>query len=75
MSEIGEYKKFRYVADCKCGDCQLVPTKVIYEFDEKFDAMVRALKYMVDNPGSHPANMVAVARDALAVVGSPRGQT
>lgn len=44
MSELREYVKLRYMGDCKCGDCQLVPTKVLYQESEKFDALVKVLK-------------------------------
>lgn len=29
------------------------------------DTLVKALRWMVDNPGAHPNNVVAVAKDAL----------
>ena len=40
----------RYAAPtdaCKCGDCQLVPTAVVREWADQFDAMLAALKLVV----------------------------
>jgi hypothetical protein len=28
-----EYRKMKYIGDCKCGDCQLVPLQFITELD------------------------------------------
>ena len=36
------------------------------------DALVKALDWIVSNPNAHHANMVAVAKDALDLVGSPK---
>jgi hypothetical protein len=43
MSALREYVKMKYVGDCKCGDCQLVPTKVLYEQDANIEKLVQAL--------------------------------
>lgn len=29
MSSLREYRKMKYMGDCKCGNCQLVPLHVI----------------------------------------------
>jgi hypothetical protein len=70
MSALREYVKLRYMGDCKCGDCQLVPTKVLYEEDAKFDAIVKALEAMLVDP---PATLdEPIARGALSRVENVR---
>lgn len=27
--ELADYRKFRYMGDCKCGDCQLIPMPLL----------------------------------------------
>jgi len=82
MSVLREYVKLRYMGNCKCGDCQLVPTKVLFDQDAKFDALVQALQVLVDqindyervnnlapNPGRTECwDSVAHAKQVLAVV-------
>ena len=33
-----EYIKLRYMAECKCGDCQLVPTHVLWHYINVMEA-------------------------------------
>jgi hypothetical protein len=38
------------------------------------EVMMKALHWIADVPGAHPANIVRVARDALELVGKPKVQ-
>lgn len=44
MSDLREYTAMKYMGDCKCGKCQLVPRHVLDECIAERDAMVRALR-------------------------------
>jgi len=39
MSELKEYLKLKYMADCKCGKCQLVPDHVLASVDAELDLL------------------------------------
>lgn len=39
MSELKEYLKLKYMADCKCGKCRLVPDHVLAALDVEIDAL------------------------------------
>lgn len=88
MSTLREYVKLRYAGDCKCGDCQLVPAKVLYEEDAKYDAMVatlteaeRFMSYFAGETGGSfvgpgtPQSCLAQIRQSLAVTRPDTSQT
>lgn len=55
MSALREYVKLRYMGDCKCGDCQLVPTKVLYEQDRYIDQLEAKVAELQSTTVSVPA--------------------
>ena len=71
MSALREYVKLRYMGDCKCGDCQLVPTKVLFEQDAKFDVMLQALEQIaaMDPKGIRADDLGRAARIASEILG------
>lgn len=54
MSVLREYVKMKYVGDCKCGDCQLVPTKVLYEQNLIMDQLQDLVKTLLENDPDYP---------------------
>lgn len=38
-----EYLKLKYMGECKCGNCQLVPPEQLKAWSAERDALVRAL--------------------------------
>lgn len=82
MSALREYVKLRYMGDCKCGDCHLVPVKILFEQDAKFDELVSTLQFLLEilefecvqrgtdmtSPPT-PASAIGRARAILAAVG------
>jgi len=81
MSELREYRKMRYMGDCKCGGCQLVPLKVIDDHILHIDRLRDLVKTLIENDPAEPvadngATVLDVWRDrakgVLASVG-PNG--
>jgi hypothetical protein len=62
------------VADCMMGYgvADDANAAFIVKAVNNHDALVKALDWIVSNPNAHHANMVAVAKHALDLVGSPK---
>lgn len=80
MSDLREYRKMRYMGDCKCGGCQLVPLKVINEQILQTDRLRDLVKTLIENDPNEPvadngATVLDVWRDqakrVLGVAGTP----
>jgi hypothetical protein len=68
MSALREYVKMKYVGDCKCGDCQLVPTQVLREQDAAIDLMWNALnlaEYALRKDSLSSDERIASARQTI----------
>jgi hypothetical protein len=47
MTELREYTAMKYMGDCKCGKCQLVPMAVLVEEIATREALVDTLRAVV----------------------------
>lgn len=54
MSDLREYTKLKYVGDCKCGKCQLIPLEKITESVDALETMREALQAIAE-PGKWDA--------------------
>lgn len=54
---VREHRKLKYMGDCKCGDCQLVPFALLDEVDEALRAAAQSR--IPDGKAAHDAAMVA----------------
>lgn len=54
MTDLREYTAMKYMADCKCGKCQLVPRSVLDEQIAIHDALVKALTGLIEAVGGEP---------------------
>ena len=57
MNDPGEYLKLKYMGDCKCGNCQLVPPEDLLRWDNELREL-RALVVSIHRvTGSHPSTV------------------
>lgn len=54
MTNLREYRKMKYMGDCKCGDCQLVPLAVLNEQILQFDRLQDLVKTLIENDPTEP---------------------
>lgn len=78
-----EYLKIKYMGDCKCGNCQLVPPVMIEAWALQIDAQSKILReaerfmsYFANETGGHfsgpgtPTTCLAQIRAVLGAVGN-----
>jgi hypothetical protein len=49
-----EFLKLKYIGDCKCGDCQLVPAAVLEAWAVQFEALIRLVGSPAQQGGKSP---------------------
>lgn len=54
MIDLREYRKMRYMGDCKCGKCQLVPLETINDAILQFDRLQDLVKTLIENDPNEP---------------------
>lgn len=54
MSDLREYRKIKYMGDCKCRNCQLVPLNVIDEQILHIDRLRDLVKTLIENDPDAP---------------------
>jgi hypothetical protein len=83
MTPLREYLKMRYMGDCKCRNCQLVPIDVLHEQIHYIDKLQDLVKTLLENDPSYPIadNGMTVldgwrerARRVLALTSHVRGE-
>ena len=53
-SALREFRKMRYMGDCKCGNCQLIPLQVLDDTILQFDRLQDLVKTLIENDPSEP---------------------
>lgn len=54
MNDLREYRKIKYMGDCKCGKCHLIPIDVINEKILEFDRLRDLVKTLIENDPNEP---------------------
>jgi hypothetical protein len=80
MSDLSEYLKLKYLGNCKCGECQLVPMKVLNEAIALRAELLNALRAQEElaslrMPGDPETNIAKVRAIRRAAIAKAEGQS
>lgn len=67
MNHLREYRKMKYMGDCKCSNCQLVPLTVLHETIQHIDRLEDLVKTLIENDPAAP-----IADNGMTVLGGWR---
>lgn len=73
MAEPREYLKLKYMGECKCGNCQLVPPEKLEQWAQERDMLIAQLRRLAIHACDELALALVDKLDPTDVGGSGNG--